>query len=429
MKQVKIYVDSNDRLTLQQFNSDATKRELILTDEDVYFYLDKISSDKIANVEFTENDKGITGVNVLTNNRHITLHNLRKLEKHEELLAPLSDKIERKLENDKIRSLKTKRTTKPKVTRENKHSNKHIKLAGALLLIGTVIAGAVNQHLLMPISDISSLPDDKPALVDDNSLNETTKNNISNDKEQYTHIDYSFQDGVVTIPSPTEAPPEVERNELPTVEFDYEDRSNTEKARFVVEEYGDLLTKYANRYGVDPNLMIAIATQERGIHSSEMDTGGATGLMQIQNAVWLGDEISAHNFETGKKDKFTVTEDMIKNLETNIQLGCMYFQNCLDYMNYNIPAAIQCYNMGYGNMDKILCAYAEEQGITKTAVLTDATDTGWMNHRYLSAGGDDLYFEHVSSWLNDNSISVLNRKDGNNEISINITNNSYHNTL
>lgn len=34
-------------------------------------------------------------------------------------------------------------------------------------------------------------------------------------------------------------------------------------------------------YGVDPALVLAVATQERGIHSSVTDTGGATGLMQI----------------------------------------------------------------------------------------------------------------------------------------------------
>jgi len=432
MKQVLIYVDPNNRLTLKQFNSNRTKRELILTDEDVYFYLDKMAVDTFETIEFVKNGGTITGVQISTNNRQITLHNLHKLKKHEELLAPLTDKMEEELEKGKIRKLKVKRSTKPKVNRENKHSNKHIKIAG-LLLTGLLATGAINQHLLMPLAkqQVPDLPKDDSSIVVGTPLEELPKGN-----EPSIDIVYDIDDNVLENDANTnvdaefsvEIQPEIQHNELPTVEFDYEDRRNTDKACFVMEEYGDLLTKYATRYGIDPNLMIAIATQERGVHSSDMDPGGATGLMQIQNGVWLGEEISAYNFETGKRDKYIVTNDMIRNLETNIQLGCMYFQNCLDYMHYNIPAAVQCYNMGFGNMGKILNAYSQEQGVSKVDILSDPTDTGWMDYRYLCNDGDELYFEHVSSWLNDNSVTVLNRNNNNN-VSINITNSGYRNTL
>jgi serine/threonine protein kinase len=73
-------------------------------------------------------------------------------------------------------------------------------------------------------------------------------------------------------------------------------------------------------------------------------------------------------------------------------LGCMIFQNCMGYMKYNTIAAIQCYNMGYGNMMKILSAYATDNNKTIDEVLLDTTDLGWLQYRHLIKQGDQLIY-------------------------------------
>ena len=160
-------------------------------------------------------------------------------------------------------------------------------------------------------------------------------------------------------------------------------------------------------------MVTAVATQERGVHSSVMDKGGATGLMQIQNSVWVGHEVSAYNFDTGKKERFEVTNEMLGNVETNIKIGCMILQNAMEYMNYNVLAGIQCYNMGYGNMNKILTECAMKNGTTKQAILNDPNNISWMDYRDIISVGDQKYAEHVLSWIGPNvNIKVsTNNKD------------------
>ena len=412
MKKIEVYEDPNGRISLRQYSSDGNRCELVIKDEDVYHYLSRISTDSIEEVRFLRNTEGVESVGIITDKHKIKLADVRKLEKHEAFLAPLLTKVERKIEQDSIKNVKKNRTMPPKVTRKNKHSNSKIKIAG-VVLAGIILAGGISQYASL------------------SSKGENLDNTISTVVSEVTDVDLdeeSLSDYTKLYPETIEEGVTLEVSDNTSyieplgVEFSYEDRSNTPKADYVINEYGHLLTKYATMYGVDPNLMIAIATQERGTHSSIMDDGGATGIMQMQNAVWLGKEISAYNVETGQRDTYTVDSDMIENLETNIKMGCMYFQNCLDYMNYNIPAAIQCYNMGINNMRGILDAYANEQGMTRSDVLSNPLDTGWMNYRYLSDGGDENYLENVVSWLgNDMNISVFNRNDDNN-VMLTITN-------
>ena len=166
---------------------------------------------------------------------------------------------------------------------------------------------------------------------------------------------------------------------------------------------------------------MAIATQERGIHSSERDKGGATGLMQIQNAIWENESITAYNFETNSYETFKITKDNIGELHANIQIGCMYLQNCMKYMNYNIVAAVQCYNMGKGNMDKILKAYSMYSNKSIEDILNDKNDIGWLDFRNIIKEGDPVYIEHVFSWLGDDfELSI--KKNDNSIVSLEITN-------
>ena len=170
--------------------------------------------------------------------------------------------------------------------------------------------------------------------------------------------------------------------------------------------------------------MLGIATEERGVHSTEIDSGGGIGLMQIQYNVWLGHDLLYYqlNSETGiyEAKYVKITEERLRNLETNIETGCMIFQECLRNSNYNLPIAIQMYNMGYGSMYKILESYANEKGITIDDVLKNSTDIGWTKYRE-GYPGNPTYLEKVNMWLYDNTFTVKNIYT-NEDVSIAFTN-------
>ena len=135
--------------------------------------------------------------------------------------------------------------------------------------------------------------------------------------------------------------------------FSYDDRSSS-SALDRTKLYEDIFEKYAKRYGLDTDLLMAMASQESsGKHYENLPSGSAYGIMQIEN-VNLNSTIKAYNFEEGKVDKFHITKDNVKDLDTNIRIGAMMLRERLDTYNNNIPLAIQSYNYGSGNLSKAL---------------------------------------------------------------------------
>lgn len=61
-----------------------------------------------------------------------------------------------------------------------------------------------------------------------------------------------------------------------------DDWVDTDKYYVAKAYYFETITKYANMYGIDPNLVLAVATHESGIHSEQTNSSGAIGLFQIQ---------------------------------------------------------------------------------------------------------------------------------------------------
>ena len=207
------------------------------------------------------------------------------------------------------------------------------------------------------------------------------------------------------------------------INLTYDDRSDSPKLNTCKEKYGDLITKYSNMYGLDANLMIALATQESGIHDPTNRKSGAVGLMQIEESVWKNKEIKVYNYETKCDETFKITEDTMTNLETNIKIGCMIMRQQMDFMRNNPIAALQSYNMGYGNMDYILKSYAKDCGKSKKDILDDYYDFGYITNDYyrnMINVGDSKYVEHVLSYLGDNpTISMYINDDTKLEININ----------
>lgn len=181
--------------------------------------------------------------------------------------------------------------------------------------------------------------------------------------------------------------------------FSYENRVNNGAYQNAMR-YEDLFEKYANMYGLDKNLLIAVASQESsGDHYSNLEGGPAIGIMQVEKAPNIGQTIEVYNFELGHKESIEITEEKLKDLEQNIKIGAMLLRHSIVYNNYNISIGVQNYNMGFGNMGKILETCSEKESTTIDELKDSPTNNTWLQYRTICEAGDTEYLEHVFSYI------------------------------
>lgn len=224
--------------------------------------------------------------------------------------------------------------------------------------------------------------DSNPASLDNDINKKIDSGTINTDKKDYEEVkdNNALKAGVIS-------------------NLQIEDETESEKANKTKELYYDIIEKYANMYGVSPSVILAIATQERGVHSDTVDQDGAIGLMQVQVSVWDGKDLEVYNYDTNSKEKIHITLDDLRDVSFNIKVGCAIFQNYLKQMKDNYPLAIQSYNMGPSSVNKILNAYCLSCGKTYDEVI-NSDDLGWLYFRNSSYPGDISYLEHVLRYIN-----------------------------
>lgn len=397
MKRFEIYLDNDNRLSIDVYKKIKSEYEYKkFKGRNCYNIIKQLASNDVLTVDEDLKDDNIT----LSYKNYIVTLNEYKYLLNKLGMKPLVLNVKDFYEKESIKKVKNK-----KVVRKNKYTKRKVIAAGlAAIVIGTVGIPNLRKVLNNSVNLIFNSSNDYKA--DDYK---TIKAVILTDEQE-------TNDNKIIKTSKTMD------QKVNYITINYEDRSNTNKANKARNNYGTVVDKYANMYGLDPKLVMAIATQERGEHSPVMDKGGATGLMQIQNSVWVGQTISAYNFSTNKVDSFKVTSSMLSDLNTNIMLGCMVLQNNLKSMNYNQLAAIQCYNMGYGNMQKILNCYSKATGRDKNSILNDTEDIGWLDYRSLIKVGDQKYLEHVLSWYGPDC-NITSISDTGAKFCVNVSNN------
>lgn len=374
MYKVRFTIGDNDviRCRVSQGNDHAY---IELSQKSIYNILNTLIERYKPIDEIDENYSYVTFKNV----------NEQELEYYYEQEEKREKEIRRKIQEEKRKQTQIKNEKKGKVKRKNKF--KRTVIALTLATTATLIAVA-NQKEANTLESPAFEDTYNPPIVDTNGVNEITKINMD--------LEYD---------SPKEKNNINEDSEL--LELDIEENTQNEKYLYCKNNYGDLITKYANMYGIDPKVAIAVFTHERGYHSDTMDPGGAIGLCQVQLDVWNDKDIKAFNFETNSWETYHIKEENIKNLEQNIKAGVMILQESLRQVSYMILQGVQNYNYGLGNLN-----VAFRQSGLNANELNEQNNKEWMQYRDLIKGGDPLYIEHVFQYIPSDSDLHFKTPDG-----------------
>ncbi len=374
MYKVRFTIGDNDviRCRVSQGNDHAY---IELSQKSIYNILNTLIKRYKPIDEIDENYSYVTFKNV----------NEQELEYYYEQEEQREKEIRRKIQEEKRKQTQIKNKKQRKVKRKNKF--KRTVIALTLATTATLIAVA-NQKEANTLESPAFEDTYNPPIVDTNGVNELTKINMDLEYDSFQEKNNINED-----------------SEL--LELDIEENTQNEKYLYCKNNYGDLITKYANMYGIDPKIAIAVFTHERGYHSDVMDSGGAIGLCQVQLDVWDDKDVKAFNFETNSWETYHIKEENIKNLEQNIKAGVMILQESLRQVSYILLQGVQNYNYGLGNLN-----VAFRQSGLNADELNEQNNKEWMQYRDLIKGGDPLYIEHVFQYVPSDSDLHFKTPDG-----------------
>lgn len=181
---------------------------------------------------------------------------------------------------------------------------------------------------------------------------------------------------------------------------------------FLYGPSGQLVYKYSEMYGVDPNVIAAMCMQESSLMHRECIPGGdlyngyGVGIMQLESP--SGQEISAYNYLSGQFDTEYITMENACNMEMNIKIGCMIFQNSLKNNYGNVFLAIQSHNYGQPMIDLIFDQKYQQKA---TSVKQDYENLEWVKDiKYAHENPKEYLFDwNEDSYGDDNYISNVLR--------------------
>lgn len=360
MKTIEITCNSNGRM-----NITITKNER---------FKYATYKDVIDDVINTVNDKIITRIvdgNIYFRNSYITVVIKNYRNNKDTTLDQVIEKVKKENEIQKKKRLRKKK----------------IKRVRTLAGVTIITLGIIFTANLISKIDINSYKEEP-------NNNITYSHNLSNEGISEEKI---IEEDLVVESEEIELEKEEDRGII--VNLNVDSRTETDKFINTKNNYYDKISQISKEFGIDPRIMLAIATQETGEHRINTNTP-ALGLMQIEKSVWIGETISAYNFNIGKSETEKITEEKLKNIDFNIKIACMHFQNCLMNSNYDFNIAIQMYNFGYGNIEDTFKYYHNNGSMELNESLKNYTNE-WLNYRDYIKSGDSDYLEHIISYIED----------------------------
>jgi soluble lytic murein transglycosylase len=120
--------------------------------------------------------------------------------------------------------------------------------------------------------------------------------------------------------------------------------------------WADLVVEEANRYGLDPLLVLAVARQESSFDPRARSGADARGLMQVVPATarYIADRL-------GRSDDFSLTDLYKPSL--SLEFGSWFLQRLLgDYTGSVFPALV-AYNAGGGNLSRWVSRWGDDPDV------------------------------------------------------------------
>lgn len=241
----------------------------------------------------------------------------------------------------------------------------------------------------------------------DNELNQEDKN-IPQEDIPVKETEEDIKEEVISEPSVLREDVNPDYN----IEIQTSNEAECEKSFITEAYYGEAIRKEAETYGIDYNVLRAIGTHERGVHSNTVDAGGGIGLFQIQiggSFSWIGSTIEAYNFKTNQWEKEVITEENASDIFGNIKLGAMIFQDCLRRNNYDVAKAVTEYNYGSNYLQIVLNNYKNYENSNYD---NDPSNLNWLKYRTTISGGDPNYLENVFKYIESGSILTFYTPSG-----------------
>ncbi len=112
-------------------------------------------------------------------------------------------------------------------------------------------------------------------------------------------------------------------------------------------KYSELIVNEANRYNIDPFLIVAIIQTESSFRSNIVSYKGAVGLMQLlpKTAYYISDKLD-HIGDVSKRSQ-------LFDVGINLTLGVGYLAYLIDKTG-SVENAIIAYNYGTGNLNRAI---------------------------------------------------------------------------
>lgn len=187
------------------------------------------------------------------------------------------------------------------------------------------------------------------------------------------------------------------------VNFSAEDKSDDFYDE-ITSKYGDSINKYASMYGIDPNLIVAIISQENPTYEKNNSSSGAYGLMQVED-VWNNQELTCYNKEQQCYETIIVdTSKVNSDADYGIKVGCMIFASTAETINKRT-------NLTDAETFQATLI-ANNKGITITTKVLNNTYSfdEFIDTITSTKGGDNNYTANVLSHLPDETVLYMQCK-------------------
>lgn len=329
----------------------------------------------------------------------------KKLNNIEASAADLSEQllniIQRKdlINIDAVKSMDDAKTIR-RVKRSNQYTAvKTVKVVAGIMLASALLAPLTNaisnekipsESFEEPIS-YESVMDDPQLILDESTIKDNSKTEI---EQNYTNE--SFDTGEVE---------DVIQEEPNCFVCDIENLFYTDAVQEKYEKYYPFFVELSQKFGLDPDLIFALAMQESSCsHENHINDGrSACGMFQLEKAVWKGKSVSARvwNEETQSYEKV-----VYKNLLANpydFERYCeeafaIYQNNMINYTGYNIAYSCVCWNMGCGSFNKIMNDASVGLNRSIEDINSHPYNTDWLVYRAGKHGTYD-HLERVVRYI------------------------------